>query len=187
MLKESHQPKLIVRVPNEKKRDSTICEGQFHQLKPSVSVKKNKLRDSTICDESHKNLCKKDTQELSEVDDRPCEETSLSNMIISSSFSFAMLHVTKETNMVKYDQPPIFDEEDHVMSMVKDAEISLCLQHKVQDEGNNNANVSHSSDANLLAFDEDIVLDPFATLSAPLLLQNSVKYDTYAYVDSQDV
>jgi hypothetical protein len=50
MLKESHQPKLIVRVPNEKKRDSTICEGQFHQLKPSVSVKKNKLRDSTICD-----------------------------------------------------------------------------------------------------------------------------------------
>jgi hypothetical protein len=184
---ESHKAKMSVRVQNGKKRDSTICEEEFHQPKPSASVKKSKLRDSTICEESHKNLCEKDTQKLSDVEDRPCEETSLSHMTISSIFSFDVMQVTEENEVVKYDQPPIFDEEDHVMPMDKGAEISLCFQHKDHIEGNNNANASHSSDATLVAFEDALVLGSFTTFAAPLHLHNLVKYDTYAYVASQDV
>jgi hypothetical protein len=105
--KECHQPKLSVRVQNEKKRDSTICEKVFHLPKLSVRVKKKELRDPTICKGSHKNLYEKDIQKLSEVEDRSCEETSLCNMTISSSFSFDVMQVHKENEVVNYDQPPI--------------------------------------------------------------------------------
>jgi hypothetical protein len=89
--------------------------------------------------------------------------------------------------MVQYDQPPIFDEEDQVMTMDKGTELSLYLQHKDQTEGNNNANASHSTDASSVAFEKDIILGSFATTAAPLPSQNLVKYDMYAYVASQDV
>jgi hydroxymethylpyrimidine pyrophosphatase-like HAD family hydrolase len=101
--KECHQQKLSVRIQNEKKRDSTKYEKEFHQPKLSVRVKKKELRDPTICEESHKNLYEKDTQKLSEVEDRSCEETSLSNMTISSSFSFDVMQVYKENEVVNYD------------------------------------------------------------------------------------
>jgi hypothetical protein len=152
-----------------------------------VRAKKKKLRDATIREESHAILCEEDTQTLSEVEEESCEETSLSNMTISSSFSFDVMQVHKENDVVNYDQAPIFDEEDLVMLMNKDAEISLCLQHKVQIEGNNNANSSHLSDATSVAFEDALVLDSFAKNVAPLPSQNMVKYDTYAYVASQDV
>jgi hypothetical protein len=87
---------LRANVKNEKKRDSTICEKEFHQPKLSVRVKKKKLRDPTICEESHKNLYEKDIQKLCEVQDRSCEETSLSNITISSSSSFDVMQVHKE-------------------------------------------------------------------------------------------
>jgi hypothetical protein len=178
--KESHQPKLRASVKNEKKRDSTICEKEFHQPKLNVRVKKNELRDPTICEESHKNLYEKDTQKMSEVEDRSCEETSLSNMTISSSLSFDVMQVHKENEVVNYDQPPIFDEEDPVMTMDKCTKISLYLQHEDLIEGNNNANPSHSTDASSVAFEEDLILGSFATTTAPLPSQNMVKYDTYA-------
>jgi hypothetical protein len=92
-----------VRIQNEKKRDSTKYEKEFHQPKLSVRVKKKELRDPTICEESHKNLYEKDTQKLCEVEDRSCEETSLSNMTISSSFSFDVMQVYKENEVVNYD------------------------------------------------------------------------------------
>jgi hypothetical protein len=65
------------------------------------------------------------------------------------------------------------------MAMDKGAEISLCLQHKDQIEGNNSATS--------VAFEDALVHGAFATLAAPLTLQNLLKYDTYAYVASQDV
>jgi hypothetical protein len=68
------------------------------------------MRESTICE--------RDTQKMSK-EDESFVETSLSNMISSTSFSF----------YVQYDQPPIFDEEDQVMTMDKGTEISLYLQH----------------------------------------------------------
>jgi hypothetical protein len=95
--------------------------------------------------------------------------------------------VYKENEVVNYDQPPIFDEEDQVMLMNKDAEISLYLQHKDHIESNNNANAFHSIDASSVAFEEDLILGSFATTTAPLPSQNMVKYDTYAYVASEDV
>jgi hypothetical protein len=73
------------------------------------------------------------------------------------------------------------------MTMGKGTEISLYLQHKDQIEGNNDANASHSTDASSVEFEEDLILDSFATIAAPFPLQNLVKYDTYAYVSSQDV
>jgi hypothetical protein len=79
----------------------------FHLPKLSVRVKKKELRDPTICKGSHKNLYEKDIQKLSEVEDRSCEETSLCNMTISSSFSFDVMQVHKENEVVNYDQPPI--------------------------------------------------------------------------------
>jgi hypothetical protein len=63
----------------------------------------------------------------------------------------------------------------------------LYLQHKNQIEGNNNANPSHSTDASSVAFEEDLILGSFATTAAPLPSQNMMKYETYAYVASQDV
>jgi hypothetical protein len=71
--------------------------------------------------------------------------------------------------------------------MNKDAEISLYLQHKDQNQGNNNANTTHSTDASLVTFEEDLILGSFATTAAPLPSQNMEKYDMYAYVASQDV
>jgi hypothetical protein len=185
--KECHQPKLRASVKNEKKRYSTIREKEFHQPKLSVRVKKKELRDPTICEERHKKLYEKDTQKLSQVEDRSFEKTFLSNMTISSSFSFDVKQVHKENEVVNYDQHPIFDEEDQVMLMNKDAEISLYLQHKDQIEGNNNANAFYSTDASSVAFEEDLIMGSFATTAAPLPSQNMAKYDTYAYVASQDV
>jgi hypothetical protein len=63
----------------------------------------------------------------------------------------------------------------------------LYLQHKDQIEGNNNANATHSTHGSSVTFEEDLILGSFATTAAPLPLQNLVKYDTYAYVASQDV
>jgi hypothetical protein len=176
-----------VRVQNEKRRDSTICEKEFHQQKLSVRAKKKKMRGATIREESHEMLCKEDTQKLSEGEDRPCEEISLSNMTVSSCFSLDVMQVHKENDVVNYGQSPIFDEEDQVMPMNKDDEISLYLQHKDQTGGNNNANASHSTDASSVAFEEDLIIGSFATTAALLPLQNLVKYDTYAYVASHDV
>jgi hypothetical protein len=152
-----------------------------------VRVKKNELRDPTICEESHKNLYEKDTQKLGGVEDRSCEETSLSNMTISSSFSFDVMQVHKQNEVVNYDQSPIFGEEDSVMTMDKGTKISLYLQHEDLIEGNNNANPSHSTDASSVAFEKDLILGSFATIAAPLPSQIMAKYDTYAYVASQDV
>jgi hypothetical protein len=59
--KECHQPKLSARVQNEKMRDAIICD-----------------------EESHKILCERDTQKLSEKEES-CEELFTTNMIISSS------------------------------------------------------------------------------------------------------
>jgi hypothetical protein len=108
-------------------------------------------------------------------------------MTIYSSFPFDVMQVHKENEVVNYDQPPIFDEEDQLMLMNKDAKISLYLQHKDQIEGNNNANATHSTDASSIAFEEDLILGSFVTTTAPFPSQNLVKYDTYAYVASQDV
>jgi hypothetical protein len=167
-----------VRVQNEKKRDSTICEGEFHQTKLSVRVQHENMRDSTICE--------RDTEQLSKKEGS-CEELFTTNMTISSSFSFDVLQDIEENNMVQHDQPPIFDEEDQVMTIDKGTKISLYLHHKDHIEGNNNANASLSTDASLVAFEEDLILCSFATTDAPLPSQNMVKYDTYAYVASQDV
>jgi hypothetical protein len=68
-----------------------------------VRVKKKELRDPTICEESHKNLYEKDIQKLCEVEDRSSEETSLSNMTISSSFPIDVMQVDKENEVVNYD------------------------------------------------------------------------------------
>jgi hypothetical protein len=108
-------------------------------------------------------------------------------IIPSSSFSFDVMQVHEEHEVVKYDQPPIFDDDHQVMTIDKGAKISLRLQHKVQIEVNNNANASHSTDASSVAFEEDLILGSFATTATPLPLQNLVNYDTYAYVASQDV
>jgi hypothetical protein len=108
-------------------------------------------------------------------------------MTISSSFSFDVTQVHKQNEVVNYDQPPIFDEEDQVMTMDKGTKISLYLQHEDRIEGNNNTNPSHSTDASSVAFEEDLILGSFATTAAPLPSQNMVKYDTYTYVASQDV
>jgi hypothetical protein len=158
-----HQLKLSARVQNEKKSDSTICQEEFRQQKLSVRVQHENMRESTICE--------KDTQKLSEVEAKPCEKTFLSNIIISSSFSFDVMQVHEENEVIKYDQRPIF-YEDQVMAMDKGAEISLCLQHKDQIEGNN------SNDATSVAFEDALVHGSFTTLAAPLTLQNLLKYDT---------
>jgi hypothetical protein len=72
-----------VRVQNEKKSDSTICEEEFHQQKLSVRVQHENMRESAICERDKQNLSKEES----------CEETSLSNMTIFSSFSFDVLQV----------------------------------------------------------------------------------------------
>jgi hypothetical protein len=82
-------------------------------------------------------------------------------MIIPSLSCVLQTHDKHE--VVKYDQPPIFKEEGQLMTMDKGTKTSLYLQHKNQLEANNNAN------------------------AALLPLQNLVKYDTDAYVASQDV
>jgi hypothetical protein len=125
----------------------------------SVRVQHGNMRESTICERDTQNLIK---------EEESCEKTSFSNMTISSSLSVDVLQVTKENNMVQYDQPPIFDEEDQVMTMDKGPEISLYLQHKDRIEGNNNANPSHSTDASSVAFEEDLIVGSFATTAAPL-------------------
>jgi hypothetical protein len=61
------------------------CEKECHQPKLSVIVQNEKMRDSTICEEeSHKIMCERDTQRLSEKEDESCEEL-FTNMIIPSS------------------------------------------------------------------------------------------------------
>ena len=61
------------------------CEKECHQPKLSVRVQNEKMRDSTICEEeSHKILCERDTQKLSEKEDESCEELFTINMIIPS-------------------------------------------------------------------------------------------------------
>ena len=62
------------------------CEKECHQPKLSVIVQNEKMRDSTICEEeSHKIMCERDTQKLSEKEDESCEELFTTNMIIPSS------------------------------------------------------------------------------------------------------
>jgi len=58
---------------------------ECHQPKLSARVQNEKMRDSTICEESHKVLCERDTQKLSEKEDESYEELFTTNMIISSS------------------------------------------------------------------------------------------------------
>ena len=92
------------------------CEKECHQPKLSVIVQNEKMRDSTICEEeSHKIMCERDTQKLSEKEDESCEELFTTNMIIPSS---SLVHCV--THVVDYDQPLIFDEEDQVMAMDSD-------------------------------------------------------------------
>ena len=80
------------------------------------------MRDSTICeDESHKIVCDRETQKLSDVEDRPSEETFTINTIIFSSSCVSHVNqVHEEDDMVNYDQPPMFDEEDQEMATNND-------------------------------------------------------------------
>ena len=87
-------------------------EKESHQTKMSVRVPKYKLRDSTIHEESHQIMCKSDTQKPSDVENKPCEEISTSNMTTSSSFAYHVLQVHDKSDAVKYDLHPILDEED---------------------------------------------------------------------------
>jgi len=87
-----------------------------------VIVQNEKMRDSTICEEeSHKIMCERDTQKLSEKEDESCEELFTTNMIIpSSSLVPYVTQAHEEKDVVNYDQPPIFDEEDQVIAMDSD-------------------------------------------------------------------
>jgi len=98
------------------------CEKECHQPKLSVIVQNEKMRDSTICEEeSHKIMCERDTQKLSEKEDESCEELFTTNMIIpSSSLVPCVMQAHVENDVVNYEQPPIFDEEDQVMAMDSD-------------------------------------------------------------------
>ena len=66
-------------------------------------------------------MCERDTQKLSEKEDESCEELFTTNMIIpSSSLVPCVMQAHEGKDVVDYDQPPIFDEEDQVMAMDSD-------------------------------------------------------------------
>jgi hypothetical protein len=112
---ECHQPKLSERNQKEKMRHSTIREKEWHQPKFSERVQNKKMRDSTIFEESHKTLCESDPQKLREKRDESCEELFTSNIIIPSILVPFAMQVHEENDVVNYDQPPIFDEEEQVI------------------------------------------------------------------------
>ena len=112
---ECHQPKLSERNQKEKMKHSTIREKEWHQPKFSERVQNKKMRDSTIFEESHKTLCESDPQKLREKRDESCEELFTSNIIIPSILVPFAMQVHEENDVVNYDQPPIFDEEEQVI------------------------------------------------------------------------
>ena len=112
---EFHQPKLRERNQKEKMKHSTIREKEWHQPKFSERVQNKKMRDSTIFEESHKTLCESDPQKLREKRDESCEELFTSNIIIPSILVPFAMQVHEENDVVNYDQPPIFDEEEQVI------------------------------------------------------------------------
>ena len=66
-------------------------------------------------------MCERDTQKLSEKEDESCEELFTTNMIIpSSSLVPCVMQAHVENDVVNYEQPPIFDEEDQVIAMDSD-------------------------------------------------------------------
>jgi hypothetical protein len=121
---------------------------------------------------------------MSEKEEDSCEELFNTNIITpSSSFVSFVMQVHEKNQEVNYDQPPRFDEEDQVIAMDSDAEISLSdKRHNVQIDGNTNSEASPSCDASLVAFEGASALDSFATIAAPMPLKNMTKYDTYKYV-----
>jgi len=106
------------------------CEKECHQPKLSVIVQNEKMRDSTICEEeSHKIMCERDTQKLSEKEDESCEELFTTNMVIpSSSLVPCVMQAHEENDVVNYEQPPIFDEEVQVMTMDSDTYACVASQ-----------------------------------------------------------
>jgi hypothetical protein len=103
------------------------CEKESHKAKLNVRVKKKTLSDSTISRESHIILCGENTQTLSEIENRPCEEIFISNMTISSSLFSHEIQVAEENDVVNYDKPPIFDEEDQEMDSESDTRHDILM------------------------------------------------------------
>jgi hypothetical protein len=126
---------------------------------------------------------------MSEKEDKSCEELFTSNILISSSSCVScVMQACEEKDVVNYDQPPIFDEEDQMMVMDRAAALSLFnMQHQVQIEDNTNAYPSTSSGATSTTSVEVSAHDCFASIAALILLEDTVKYDIYEYIAPLDI
>jgi hypothetical protein len=98
------------------------------------------------------------------------------------------MQACEEKDVVNYDQPPIFDEEDQMMVMDRAAALSLFnIQYQVQIEDNTNAYPSTSSGATSTIFVEVSAHDCFASIASPISLEDRVKYDIYEYIAPLDI